>query len=137
MAVEHELAVAAIVLIKARSIPKTSSGKIQRHACRDGYVAGTLPALATWSAETGRVEIAPSVRRRREALRSHDWVEEGDLRGEWLEVRRPARDRAYQRRIGRTAEHSDRVTSAGRPLWRSPRSFTRRSARSAVSAWTS
>ena len=30
----------AIVLIKAGSIPKTSSGKIQRHACRDGYLAG-------------------------------------------------------------------------------------------------
>ena len=31
---EHELALDAIVLIRAGSVPKTSSGKIQRHACR-------------------------------------------------------------------------------------------------------
>jgi len=87
VAVEHELSVSAIVLIRARSIPKTSSGKIQRHACRDGYVAGTLPALATWSAETGQVEIAPSLRRRRyDSPEPSTWVEEGDLRGEIIET---------------------------------------------------
>ena len=37
MSAEHELPVEAIVLIKAGSIPKTSSGKIQRHACRQGF----------------------------------------------------------------------------------------------------
>ena len=36
VAAEHELPVDAIVLIKAGSIPKTSSGKIQRHACPAG-----------------------------------------------------------------------------------------------------
>jgi 8-amino-7-oxononanoate synthase/acyl carrier protein len=82
----HDLAVSAIVLIKARSIPKTSSGKIQRHACRDGYLAGTLPALATWSATTGRVEIAPSMRRRRDDQRSTTWVEEGGLFEEMVEA---------------------------------------------------
>ena len=47
---EHELAPDAIVLIKAGSVPKTSSGKIQRHACRDGYLAGTLDVVGQWSA---------------------------------------------------------------------------------------
>ncbi|NOZ40128.1 MAG: aminotransferase class I/II-fold pyridoxal phosphate-dependent enzyme [Planctomycetes bacterium] len=82
----HELPVAAIVLIKTRSIPKTSSGKIQRHACHDGYLAGTLAAQATWSAETGKVEIIPSLRRRRKTVAATEsteevatWVEEGDL----------------------------------------------------------
>jgi len=82
----HELPVEAIVLIKTRSIPKTSSGKIQRHACRDGYLAGTLAAQATWSAETGKVEIIPSLRRLRKAAEEAKsleegatWVEEGDL----------------------------------------------------------
>jgi len=100
----HELPVEAIVLIKTRSIPKTSSGKIQRHACRDGYLAGTLAAQATWSGETGKVEIIPSLRRlRKEAEEGKEakegkaaeqagaaeegateeevasWVEEGDL----------------------------------------------------------
>ncbi len=47
---EHELALDAIVLIKAGSISKTSSGKIQRHACRNAYLAGTLSEVARWSA---------------------------------------------------------------------------------------
>ncbi|MGI9427152.1 MAG: aminotransferase class I/II-fold pyridoxal phosphate-dependent enzyme, partial [Bythopirellula sp.] len=75
----HELPVAAIVLIKTRSIPKTSSGKVQRHACRDGYLAGTLAAQATWSATTGKVEIIPSLRRRRNDAPVATWVEEGDF----------------------------------------------------------
>ena len=79
VAAEHELAVAAIVLIKTRSIPKTSSGKIQRHACVDGFLAGTLAAVATWSAETGELTVAPSLRRRRDAGGVVTWVEEGDL----------------------------------------------------------
>jgi 8-amino-7-oxononanoate synthase len=64
IAADFELAPSAVVLIKTGSIPKTSSGKIQRHACQAGYLAGTLAAVATWSAETGQVEITPSLRRR-------------------------------------------------------------------------
>ena len=50
---EHELAPDAIVLLKAGSVPKTSSGKIQRHACRDGYLAGTLDVVGQWRAAEG------------------------------------------------------------------------------------
>jgi acyl-CoA synthetase (AMP-forming)/AMP-acid ligase II len=39
---EFELGAQAIVLIKAGSIPRTSSGKIQRHQCREAYLARTL-----------------------------------------------------------------------------------------------
>ncbi len=42
---EHELALDEIVLIRAGAISKTSSGKIQRHACRDSYLAGTLDVV--------------------------------------------------------------------------------------------
>ncbi len=45
---EHEMAVDVIVLIKAGSIPKTSSGKIQRYACREAYLAGTLDEVDRW-----------------------------------------------------------------------------------------
>ncbi|MEM8947281.1 MAG: aminotransferase class I/II-fold pyridoxal phosphate-dependent enzyme [Planctomycetota bacterium] len=82
VAITHELPVAAIVLIKTRSIPKTSSGKIQRHACRDGYLAGTLAAQATWSAANGQVQITPSLRRQRKESQITDWVEEGDQDGQ-------------------------------------------------------
>jgi len=46
----HELPVSAIALVKAGSIPKTSSGKIQRHACRKGWLDGSLAVVAQWSA---------------------------------------------------------------------------------------
>ncbi|PSB02444.1 fatty acyl-AMP ligase [Merismopedia glauca] len=39
---EHELQVHAILLLKTQSIPKTSSGKIQRHACREQFLQGNL-----------------------------------------------------------------------------------------------
>ncbi|RIK84454.1 MAG: fatty acyl-AMP ligase [Planctomycetota bacterium] len=64
IAADFELAVSAVVLLKTGSIPKTSSGKIQRHACQAGYLAGTLAAVASWSADTGKVEVTPSARRR-------------------------------------------------------------------------
>ncbi|MBX9790730.1 MAG: aminotransferase class I/II-fold pyridoxal phosphate-dependent enzyme [Pirellulales bacterium] len=47
---EHELVLDAVVLVKAGSIPKTSSGKIQRHATRQAFVKGALKVVAQWSA---------------------------------------------------------------------------------------
>ena len=38
----HELNPQAIILLKTASVPKTSSGKIQRHACKAGFIAGSL-----------------------------------------------------------------------------------------------
>ena len=38
----HDLKVYTALLLKPGSIPKTSSGKIQRHACRASFLAGTL-----------------------------------------------------------------------------------------------
>lgn len=46
----HELEVAAVVLLRPRSLPRTRSGKKQRHACRTGFREGSLAALATWVA---------------------------------------------------------------------------------------
>jgi acyl-CoA synthetase (AMP-forming)/AMP-acid ligase II len=42
VAERHELQVHDVQLVEYGSIPKTSSGKIQRHACRQGYEQGTL-----------------------------------------------------------------------------------------------
>lgn len=49
----HEIAPQAIVLLKPNSIPKTSSGKIQRHACKSAYEANEFAAVATWNAAAG------------------------------------------------------------------------------------
>ena len=46
---EHALQVYAIVLVKTGSIPMTSSGKIQRHACRAGFLSGSLNVVEDWS----------------------------------------------------------------------------------------
>jgi acyl carrier protein len=45
----HDLQVYAIALIKPASIPKTSSGKIQRRTCRENFVAGTLNLVGEWT----------------------------------------------------------------------------------------
>ena len=49
VAAEHGLQVYATVLVKTGSIPKTSSGKIQRHACRSGFLTGSLNVVGDWS----------------------------------------------------------------------------------------
>ncbi|MEX2173452.1 MAG: aminotransferase class I/II-fold pyridoxal phosphate-dependent enzyme [Pirellulaceae bacterium] len=48
VAAEHELPPDAVVLVRFGSIPKTSSGKIQRHASRDEFLAGTLQIVGQW-----------------------------------------------------------------------------------------
>jgi 8-amino-7-oxononanoate synthase/acyl carrier protein len=45
---EHELPPDAVFLVRHGSIPKTSSGKIQRHACREGFLKGELYEIARW-----------------------------------------------------------------------------------------
>ncbi len=41
----HDLQVHSVVLIKPGRIPKTSSGKIQRHACRAAFLEGNLERI--------------------------------------------------------------------------------------------
>ena len=46
---EHSLRPYATVLIKTGSIPKTSSGKVKRYACRSGFIEGSLNVINDWS----------------------------------------------------------------------------------------
>lgn len=48
VALHHALQVYAIALIKPASILKTSSGKIQRHACRHAFLTETLAIIGQW-----------------------------------------------------------------------------------------
>ena len=50
IAENHDLQVYAIVLIMPFTIPKTSSGKIKRHACKEKYLSGSFDVLAEWAA---------------------------------------------------------------------------------------
>jgi acyl-CoA synthetase (AMP-forming)/AMP-acid ligase II len=45
VAEEHDVRVHAVVLLKAGSLPKTSSGKVQRKACQASFLNGTLATL--------------------------------------------------------------------------------------------
>ena len=48
---EHDLPPDAIVLVRAYSIPKTSSGKVQRHACKKNFESGQdVRVIARWCA---------------------------------------------------------------------------------------
>ncbi len=46
--IEHGLHVYSTVFIKPGSIPRTSSGKIQRYACRQKFLEGTLAVVDDW-----------------------------------------------------------------------------------------
>ena len=42
----HEIRLFSVVLIPSGALPKTSSGKVQRNACKQKFVQGELPTLA-------------------------------------------------------------------------------------------
>ncbi|WP_103669557.1 AMP-binding protein [Pseudanabaena sp. BC1403] len=46
---QYEISVYAIALIKPASIPKTSSGKIQRQACREKFLVNSLDIVGQWT----------------------------------------------------------------------------------------
>jgi amino acid adenylation domain-containing protein len=49
----HELSVHAIVLIQSGTLPKTSSGKLQRHACKKDFLNQRLDVLREWRDTAG------------------------------------------------------------------------------------
>jgi len=57
---QHGLQVYRVVLVKTGTIPKTSSGKIQRHACRAKFLEGTLDVLGKGS-ESLQFQRTPAV----------------------------------------------------------------------------
>ncbi len=57
---QHDLQLAVAALIRPGSLPRTPSGKVRRFACRDGLMAGTLPALARWEARLDGDRQAPA-----------------------------------------------------------------------------
>ena len=54
LADEHELEIHTVVLIKSGTIPRTSSGKIQRGACKAAFEAGQLAAVRVSTLDSDR-----------------------------------------------------------------------------------
>jgi 8-amino-7-oxononanoate synthase len=75
---EHELPPDGIILVRFGSMPKTSSGKIQRHACRREFLDNSLQVVAQWYAwsDGEKVQIAA------EAAPPTDVAERLQLQGE-------------------------------------------------------
>ncbi len=79
LATEQEVAVEAIVCVRPNSVPKTSSGKIQRHACKQRFLDNSLDVVAQhigWlsTSESKPVSESPRLARQRpvgETTRSH------------------------------------------------------------------
>ncbi|MFP2934263.1 condensation domain-containing protein, partial [Pyxidicoccus sp. 3LG] len=53
LAESHEVLPYALVLIEPGSLPKTSSGKVQRRACRAAFLAGELREVFAWRLPVG------------------------------------------------------------------------------------
>ncbi|MEM7049900.1 MAG: amino acid adenylation domain-containing protein [Acidobacteriota bacterium] len=64
----HQVEPALVVLLKAGSIPKTSSGKVQRRLSRRRWLKGEVEVLASWPAAAGAEEPAPRAARRRAVI---------------------------------------------------------------------
>ncbi|HEX7446273.1 MAG TPA: amino acid adenylation domain-containing protein [Pirellulales bacterium] len=56
IAESHGVAASAICLIPAGTLPKTSSGKTRRSACREFFLAGSLGAVFEWCEEEWRMD---------------------------------------------------------------------------------
>ena len=50
LAEDHEVQPHCIALVATGAVPKTSSGKTQRSACREMFLSSTLSVLAAWNA---------------------------------------------------------------------------------------
>ncbi len=55
----HELEVHAVVLIRHMSLPRTTSGKAQRHICREQFERGEHKVLAEWRRPLASVSAGP------------------------------------------------------------------------------
>jgi len=100
---EHEVQVHAIVLLRPATIPKTTSGKVQRAACRSHYLDGTFETLGSWQAPVGKTIGQPAAA---EAdLETPETPETPEAIGQWLASEVAAR-------AGMTVEEID----LGQPL---------------------
>ncbi|HET6974042.1 MAG TPA: amino acid adenylation domain-containing protein [Pyrinomonadaceae bacterium] len=68
---EHEVQPYCVVLVSAGSVPKTSSGKIQRGRCRELFLSSRLEVIASWQANKQTVLTDEGVVEVETVLRSH------------------------------------------------------------------
>ena len=57
---EFEIQPASVVLIRSGTLPKTSSGKVRRGRCREGFLENSLGVIAEWRATDERKNATPA-----------------------------------------------------------------------------
>ncbi|MFM6059992.1 MAG: aminotransferase class I/II-fold pyridoxal phosphate-dependent enzyme, partial [Microcystis aeruginosa] len=77
---DYDLAVYAVLLVKTGTIPKTSSGKIQRHACRTQFLENKLRVIAD-----SYLEIGVTSQKNREILSDRIVLSEPNSVQKWIE----------------------------------------------------
>ena len=85
IATQHEIQVYTIALIKPGSLPKTSSGKVQRRGSRESYLDGSLSIIRLWQLEQDQDRISQAVQDEAETIRTGS-VEEQKERGQTAET---------------------------------------------------
>ncbi len=68
----YEVQLYAVVLIKSGTLPKTSSGKIQRHACRAAYLRRELQTVSDWNETTAGDTVSAGLLLSAETI--NDWL---------------------------------------------------------------
>ena len=76
VSLQHDLQVYAIVLLKPVSLPKTSSGKIQRKGCRNAYLNNELSVVAQWVNANAPAELIEDLNENAEAQHSQSAIED-------------------------------------------------------------
>ncbi len=59
----HELDVFAVALIRHASLPRTTSGKVQRNFCRELFLKGEMKVLSQWNRAQAAKEAMPGLTR--------------------------------------------------------------------------
>jgi acyl carrier protein len=90
LAAEHELQPHTVVLLKTGTVPKTSSGKIQRRNARAQFLAGELDAVGRWENPVARVISSPPTLApapaRADVRAESGWITGGGIAA-WLRAR--------------------------------------------------
>ncbi len=94
VAEEHEVTVHAVVLLRPATLPKTTSGKVQRAATRARYLEGTLDALDAWQAPAAEALAADEAA----ADEPEDFTTPAGV-GRWLAAQVAARAAVARREI--------------------------------------
>ncbi|HEY0967632.1 MAG TPA: MupA/Atu3671 family FMN-dependent luciferase-like monooxygenase [Opitutaceae bacterium] len=106
----HEVQVHAVVLIKTGTVPKTSSGKIQRQTARKQYLGGELEAVGEWK-PSGVAGLALA------AEASAKEAEAGPAGPRWSGLAQDAGSKAANQRVGDNAFHRSTPSADELATW--------------------